>query len=87
MNQIEIIDIRPKQELRDLWDPFIKAHKNHYKIRANFHDSWIANHPRRMGEAFKIQNWDGQFIKTNPIPRLSKLEGLWRWFDVLLQEE
>ena len=87
VNQIEIIDIRPEQELRNLWDPFIEAHKYHYKIRASFYDSWIAKHPRRTGEAFKLQNWDGEFIKTNSIPRPSKWEGLWKWFNVLLQEE
>jgi hypothetical protein len=68
-------------------DPFIEAHKYHYKIRASFYDSWNAKHPRRTGEAFKLQNWDGEFIKANSIPRPSQLEGLWKWFNVLLQEE
>jgi len=87
VNQIEIIDIRPEAELRDLWEPFIEAHKYHYKIRHSFHDSWIAKHPRRTGEAFKLQYWDAEFIGSNPIPRSSTFEELWKWFDILLQEE
>jgi len=87
VNQIEIIDIRPEAELRDLWDPFIEAHKYHYKIRSNFYDSWIAKHPRRTGEAFTLQILGWKDDQQQSIAAFVIIQGTLEVFETLLQEK
>ena len=53
LEQFEIIDIRDEKDLLESWKPFIHTH--HYEIHTDFYDSWIANHPRRSGEAYTNQ--------------------------------
>jgi hypothetical protein len=68
MEQTEIIS-RPganHDELRELWTPFIHTH--HYEIHESFHDSWIANHPRRTLEAYANQYLEAKFIENTPPP-------------------
>lgn len=88
MEQTEIIN-RPganHDALRETWDKFIHTH--HYEIHESFYDSFIANHPRRTGEAYKNQYLDARFISDNPIPRdITKLEQLVAWFRPLLDVE
>jgi hypothetical protein len=85
MEQTEIIDIRSEEDLCNTWEPFIHTH--HYETHSSFYDSWIANHPRRTGEAYINQYLNAQFIENNPIPKeLSFLE-LWAWYDQLKQVE
>lgn len=62
MEQIEIINIEPEEELRksELWEPFIHSH--HYDIWKHFFKSWMANHPRRTGEAYHNQFKANRFI-------------------------
>lgn len=85
MEQTEIIDIRSKDDLRNTWDPFIHTH--HYEIHSSFYESWIANHPKRTGEAYINQYWNGQFIDNNPIPKKLAFPELWSWYDPLMQVE
>jgi hypothetical protein len=47
--EIEIIDIRPEEELYRSWEAFIHTH--HYKVYSNFFDSVIAKFPRRTCDA------------------------------------
>ena len=79
MEQTEIIDIRPEKALRTVWNPFIHTH--HYEIHDNFYDSWIANHPRRTGEAYLNQYYWGRIIEDNPIPQGADFPELWKWYD------
>ena len=53
--------------LRATWAPFIHTH--HYEIFDSFFDSWLANHPRRTGEAYWSQYLEAQFITDNPVPK------------------
>jgi hypothetical protein len=85
LEETEIIDIRDEDELRELWDPFIHSH--HYRIKNSFYDSWIANHPRRTGEAYINQFIEAKFIENNPIPKDMEFKDLWQWFDRLKQVE
>lgn len=85
LEETEIIDIRDEDELRELWDPFIHSH--HYRIEKNFYDSWIANHPRRTGEAYINQYIEAKFIDNNPIPKNLDFENLWQWFSKLQEVE
>jgi hypothetical protein len=88
MEQTEIIN-RPgadHDELRETWDPFIHTH--HYEIHESFHESWIANHPRRTLEAYVHQYIDAKFIENNPVPTdFATIEELVAWFEPLFQAE
>lgn len=85
LEQTEIIDIRKEDDLRTTWEPFIHTH--HYEVHNNFYNSWIANHPRRTGEAYLNQYIDALFIEDNPIPRNLDFPELWDWFDELRKAE
>jgi len=58
LEQIEIIDVRPEDEMRTSWDDFILSH--HYQVTGDFYDAWIARHPRRTCEAFWNQSMELQ---------------------------
>lgn len=85
MEQFEIIDIREEQALVDSWQPFIHTH--HYEVHADFHESWIANHPRRTGEAYWNQYMEAAFIENNPVPRTESFEELWSKYKPLIEAE
>ena len=88
MEQTEIIG-RPgsdEAELRKKWGPFIHTH--HYDVFDDFFNSWMAEHPRRTGEAYLSQYWEAQLIAENPVPRdVATLEELVEWFQPLLAVE
>ena len=85
MEQTEIIDIRSEEDLSDTWEPFIHSH--HYETHTSFYDSWIANHPRRTGEAYINQYLNAQFIENNPIPKELSFPKLRGWYSHLKQIE
>ncbi|UDL05074.1 hypothetical protein [Marinobacter sp. CA1] len=85
MEEIEIIDIRDEDDLRETWSPFIHTH--HYRVEKDFYSSWIANHPRRTGEAYINQFLKAQFIENNSLPRTAHFEELWDWYDRLQTAE
>lgn len=85
MEQVEIIDIRDEADLRDTWSPFIHTH--HYRVHSSFYDSWIANHPRRTGEAYLNQFIEAMFIENNPLPREVGFPELWDWYSRLQEIE
>ncbi|WP_253694049.1 hypothetical protein [Weizmannia acidilactici] len=49
LEEIEIIDIKPEEELRETWDAFIHSH--HYSTHSSFFDSSLGRFPRRSCEA------------------------------------
>jgi len=77
MEQTEIIDIKTEDELYSTWKEFIYSH--HFEVHDNFYDSWIAQFPRRTGEAYYDQYILAKFLDPNPIPRDLSLEKLWEW--------
>jgi len=85
LEQFELIDVRDEKSLVESWKGFIHTH--HYEIHKDFFESWIANHPRRSGEAYWNQYMEAAFIENNPIPRLDRLEELWRWYEPLMEAE
>ncbi|ARD46414.1 hypothetical protein [Colwellia sp. PAMC 21821] len=78
MEEFEIIDIRNENELQTLWSGFIHSH--HYRVESDFYNSWIANHPRRTGEAYINQYLMAKFIENNPLPRSISLSELREWY-------
>ena len=81
MEEFEIIDIREEDDLIKTWSPFIHSH--HYRTEKSFYSSWIANHPRRTGEAYLNQFIKAQFIENNLIPKNVGFEELWDWYEKL----
>ena len=79
MEEFEIIDIREENDLIETWSPFIHSH--HYRTKKCFYDSWIANHPRRTGEAYLNQFIEAKFIANNPIPKSANFQELWGWYE------
>lgn len=79
MEQTTFITPQSDDEVSKNWEPFIHTH--HYEIDADFYNSWIANHPRRTGEAYLNQYLEAKFITNNPIPRDIDFKALWKWFE------
>jgi len=90
MEQFEIIDISPEDELRNKWDKFICG--THYDIASNYFDSSLARNPRRTSEAYfsayQPLTPAESFRQTNPIPQDFKtLDELWQWHKPLIEAE
>jgi hypothetical protein len=85
MEEFEVIDVRNEGDLRETWSPFIHSH--HYRVENTFYNSWVANHPRRTGEAYINQFLNAQFIDNNPLPKSANFEDLWAWYDRLQEVE
>ena len=85
IEQTEIIDIKSEDALYNTWKPFIHTH--HYDVHRSFYESWIANHPRRTGEAYINQYFYTKFINNNPIPKDLSFSELWKWLEPLQDVE
>jgi hypothetical protein len=85
LEEIEVIDIKPDDELVDTWHDFIHTH--HYITSSDFYESFIAKHPRRTCEAMWSQIMDCKFISDNNIPKHSSFEEIWEWFQPLIAAE
>ncbi|MFH1178703.1 MAG: hypothetical protein V1711_03225 [bacterium] len=79
MEQTTFITTQSDDEVSENWEPFIHTH--HYEVDADFYNSWIANHPRRTGEAYLNQYLEAKFIDNNPIPRGLDFPELWGWYE------
>ena len=85
MEQTEFITIESDNQTREAWSAFIHTH--HYELHHDFYESWIANHPRRTGEAWINQYLEALFIDNNPIPRDLNFPELWRWYQQFKEPE
>jgi hypothetical protein len=85
LEQTDFITLQPREEVRQAWKRFIHTH--HYDVTDNYGDSWLANHPRRSGEAYLAQFIDARFVEENPAPATISMDELWAWFDQLLPAE
>ncbi len=79
MEQTCFITPQDDDMVSDNWEPFIHTH--HYELADNFYASWIANHPRRTGEAYVNQYIEAKFIDDNPIPKDADFPELWKWYE------
>jgi hypothetical protein len=88
MEQTEIIN-RPGSDhdkLMETWEPFIHTH--HADILDDFHESFLAKHPRRSIEAYWNQYWEAKFISNNTIPtKFANFNELKEWFKPLIEAE
>ena len=83
--ELEIIDIKPEEEIEETWSDFIHSH--HYSVIDNFKESYLFHHPRRSTDAFfdaYLMNspWDG-----NPFPEFNDIYEMHQWIEQMLQEE
>jgi len=90
MEQFEIIDIVPEEELRERWKGFIHSH--HYDIGNSYFDSSLAKNPRRTCESYfshyQAMTPDEAFRRNNPVPQnFQTLEELWHWHQPLIDAE
>jgi hypothetical protein len=81
----EIIDIKPRVQVRANWAGFV--YSDHYRTYASLQDSMLARHPRRSGEAFLNQYIDGKFLEGNPVIEAKTLHELDDWFRPLVETE
>lgn len=85
MEQSAFITFQTADEITEAWDKFIHTH--HYEVQRDFFESWIAQHPRRTGEAYLRQYHDAKFVEGNPAPTTLTLDELWAWYERLLPAE
>lgn len=91
MEQFEIIDVKPEDEVKKSWSPFIHSH--HYDYCTNFFDSSLALYPRRTFEAYMCQYLpitpEDAFVESNLIPHdnIHSFEELWEWYNELIIKE
>lgn len=85
LEQIELIDIREKDDLYRSWEPFIC--RNHYSVWDNFYNSYCTRQPRRSCE----DRWE-TYLQNNPqherpVPRDASWEELENFFSPLIEQE
>jgi hypothetical protein len=90
MEQFEIIDIRPEDEVTDDWDGFIHSH--HYNYCNSYFESILAKYPRCTGERFMTQflptTPEEAFQEPNPVPQdVGTLRDLQDWHSPLIEAE
>lgn len=83
--EIELIDIKDEETLRQSWDGFIFEH--HYRVTNNFYESTVALHPRRTCEAMWTNLMDAKFNEEHPVPKNVAFERLWEWYRPLIEVE
>lgn len=85
LEEIEVIDLKDRDQLRKTWSPFIHTH--HYRTYDSWYHSWTAEYPRRTCEAM----WS-TLMENNPhqparLPTDADFAQLWAWVDLLLKME
>ena len=83
--EIEIIDIKPKDELKETWNSFIV--RQHYGIYEDFFNSYLCRYPRRTCEALASATLMGNPWPENRFPKFNTLDELHKWIEPLLEDE
>jgi hypothetical protein len=81
----EIIDIKPRDEVRTIWKEFIFS--GHYRVVDRASKSFLTIHPRRSIEAFLNQYIHAHFLEGNRVIKAQTLDELHAWFEPLLRAE
>jgi hypothetical protein len=86
VEETEIIDIRPEDDLIATWNPFIHSH--HYGIHKSFYDSNIAKHPRRSCEALWERVMEARFVEGGvDFPKNMDFSSLYKWLEPRIAAE
>lgn len=91
IEQFEMIDVKPEQELCASWEGFIHSH--HYDYVTNFFDSSLGITPRRTVESYMLRCFpctlEEAFHENCSIPKegFKTFDEMWNWYDQLIQIE
>lgn len=90
MEQFEVLDIAPEEQLRKRWNGFIHSH--HYDIADNYFRSSLAYNPRRTSESYfshmQPMTPAEAFRSSNPVPQhFRTMADLWKWHEPLIEAE
>lgn len=83
--QIDIIDKKPKDELKNTWSKFIV--RQHFGICNDFFDSYQARYPRRSCDALAAATLMLNPWKRNKFPKFETIAELHKWIEPLLEDE
>lgn len=83
--EIDIVDIRPREELEATWKPFFV--RQHYAIWDDVSKTCAFRNVRRSCEAFAMATLQNDPWPENPFPKTGHLSHLQDWITPLLQEE
>ena len=83
--QINIIDIKPKEELERTWGRFIV--RQHFGIYKDFLNSYQARYPRRACDALAAATLMLSPFRENKFPMFKTIDELHRWIEPLLEDE
>lgn len=91
LEQFELIDIRPEDEVKSSWDAFIHTH--HYDFCNSYFESSLARCPRRTCESYHLRYFpmtpEEAFHDEYPIPTggFKTFEEMWEWHQELIEVE
>lgn len=85
MEQLEMIDIKDSNELRNTWNSFIHTH--HYETTKDFYSSTLGLSPRRSCDAMWMRLMEAEFTDPNPIPRTQSWDEIRAFYGGLVQDE
>lgn len=83
--EIDIVDIRPKEELEATWNEFFV--RKHYVIWKDIFKTCAFRNVRRSCEALAMATLQNDQWHENPFPSITDLAKLQGWLRPLLQEE
>lgn len=83
--ELEIIDIKPKEEVEETWSDFIYSH--HYSILKGLNESYLWNHPRRTTDAFFDAYLMNSPWEENPFPKFNDVYEMHQWIEPILKKE
>ncbi|KTD58860.1 hypothetical protein Lsan_2475 [Legionella santicrucis] len=84
---VEIIDRKgcDKESIKSNWREFIFSH--HSRVYEDIFDCFALRHPRRSGEAYVAEKFNGEFIPSYVPPKTDSLEELWDWYEARVVAE
>ncbi|MRS13263.1 MAG: hypothetical protein EG823_09410 [Actinobacteria bacterium] len=77
LEEIEIINVLPEEDLIETWSPFIHSH--HYQVTDDYFSSLLGAFPRRTCEAMWEQLMEANFLEYRPVPRFDTMDELRAW--------
>jgi len=83
--EIELIDLKPPEELQQRWADFIT--RSHYITGKSVLRSYSSWHPRRSCDALFAATMQNQPFEDDWLPELSSFTELRQWVDPLYREE
>ncbi len=85
LNEINLVDTKPKDTVENLWDEFI--FQGHRGIFKNIRETQGFMYSRRSCESWGDAIFNCSPWSENPLPRFNKLEDLQKWVKPLIDEE